>query len=645
MSTHSEDTKSGNKNKFFILALAALGVVYGDIGTSPLYAVNEIFFGHAHATVNRADVLGTISLIIWAITIAISFKYVLFVLRADSDGEGGVFALYSLLDKLKMKAKPIMTTLLIIAAGLLFGDGIITPAISVVSAIEGLKVVTPAFTPYVVPITIAILTGLFFIQSKGTAKVGKIFGPIVVVWFITIALLGLNQIVQYPDILQALNPIHAITFLATIKIKTLFFVLGAVILAITGGEAMYADMGHFGSKPIRFTWFSVVYPALLLNYLGQGAFLLSGKEIISNNIFYSTVPQFLLIPMVILATLATVIASQAMISGAFSITTQAISLGLFPYMPVVHTNKEHEGQIYVPFINWSLYIGCVILVIMFESSTRLAGAYGLAVAGDMFITSISMIFIAKYYWKWPTWGVLAIFIPLGAMDFMFLTANSLKIFEGGYIPLSICIAILIVMKTWKWGRASIKKTFAEYPKMQMKDLVEIMKNSTMLIPRTIIIMTPDYISSAEDNIPTLKQMFIERYGMLAKNLIFLNVALERAPHIHGDRYTISKFYDDPAKGSIVSVQAHFGFMEDPNVEKILHRIAYRHELEIDAHREKWLIHVMHERIFPGKLASIKDKIQFELFKAIHRNADSADHYFGLGTKEPLSIEVLPVYLS
>ncbi|MBI4973567.1 KUP/HAK/KT family potassium transporter [Candidatus Roizmanbacteria bacterium] len=645
MSTHSEDSKSGNKGKFFILALAALGVVYGDIGTSPLYAVNEIFFGHARASVNRADVLGTISLIIWAITIAISFKYVVFVLRADSDGEGGVFALYSLLDKLKMKAKPIMTTLLIIAAGLLFGDGIITPAISVVSAIEGLKVVTPTFTPYVVPITIAILTGLFFIQSKGTAKVGKIFGPIVVVWFVTIALLGLNQIIQYPDILNALNPIHAITFLATIKLKTLFFVLGAVILAITGGEAMYADMGHFGSKPIRFTWFSVVYPALLLNYLGQGAFLLSGKEILSENIFFSTVPQPLLIPMVVLAALATIIASQALISGAFSLATQAISLGLLPYIPIVHTNQEHEGQIYVPAINWSLYVGCVILVIMFESSTRLAGAYGLAVAGVMFITSISMIYVAKNYWKWSTWSAFAVFLPLCVIDFMFLAANSLKIFEGGYIPLLICIAILIVMKTWNWGRASIKKTFAEYPKMQMKDLIEIMKNSTMLIPRTIIIMTPDYISSTEDNIPTLKQMFIERYGMLARNLIFLNVALERAPHIQGDRYTITKFYEDQSKGSIISVRAHFGFMEDPNVEKILHRIAYRHELDIDAHREKWLIHVMHERIFPGNLKNIKDKIQFELFKAIHRNADSADHYFGLGTKEPLSIEVLPVYLS
>ena len=645
MSTHSEDPKSGNKNKFFFLALAALGVVYGDIGTSPLYAVNEIFFGHANTAVNPVGVLGSISLIIWAITIAISFKYVVFVLRADSDGEGGVFALYSLLDKLKMKAKPIMATLLIIAAGLLFGDGIITPAISVVSAIEGLKVVTPTFTPYVVPITIAILTCLFFIQSKGTAKVGKIFGPIVVVWFITIALLGLNQIIQYPDILQALNPVYAVAFLSVIKIKTLFFVLGAVILAITGGEAMYADMGHFGSKPIRFTWFSVVYPALLLNYLGQGAFLLSGKEIISGNIFFSTVPQPLLIPMVILAALATIIASQAMISGAFSIATQAMSLGLLPYLPVIHTNKEQEGQIYVPFVNWSLYVGCIVLVLVFQSSTRLASAYGLAVAGDMLITSIAMLFIAKHYWKWPTWSVLAVFIPLGAMDFMFLTANSLKIFEGGYIPLSICIAILIIMKTWRWGRASIKKTFAEYPKMQMKDLVEIMQNSTMLIPRTIIIMTPDYISSTEDNIPTLKQMFIERYGMLAKNLIFLNVALERVPHIHGEKYTISKFYDDPTKGSIVSVQAHFGFMENPNVEKILHRIAYQRELDIDAHREKWLIHVMHERIFPGNLKNIKDKIQFELFKAIHRNADSADHYFGLGTKEPLSIEVLPVYLS
>ncbi len=343
----SSDSHSGHsgKNKLMLLALGALGVVYGDIGTSPLYAIKEIFFGHALTHHTNADIFGVISLVFWSLTLVVAFKYVFLVLRADSDGEGGVFALYSLIGQLNKKTYAAIITLLVIAAGLLYGDGIITPAISVISAVEGLSFITKTFDPYIVPITVAILTGLFFIQSKGTAKVGAIFGPIMLIWFGAIAILGGKEVIQTPAILASLNPLYAFQFLTSHNIHTIFMVLGSVMLVITGGEAMYADMGHFGRLPIRISWYVITFPALILSYLGQGAYMLSGKEVIGENLFFSLVPHQFLIPMVILATLATVIASQALISGAFSLTAQAISLGLFPYLPMQHTHEEHEGQV------------------------------------------------------------------------------------------------------------------------------------------------------------------------------------------------------------------------------------------------------------------------------------------------------------
>lgn len=310
-------------------------------------------------------------------------------------------------------------TLLLIASGLLFGDGIITPAISVVSAVEGLAVAAHSLTPFIVPITIAILTGLFFIQSKGTGKVGSVFGPIMLVWFFSIGALGLYHLLQYPAILAAIDIRHGINFILSHDVRTIFLILGSIMLVITGGEAMYADMGHFGKFPIRISWYTIAYPALLLNYFGQGAYLLSGKEIIQQNIFFSMVPSFLLIPMVVLATAATVIASQALISGAFSLASQGISLGLFPYLPTKHTHHEHEGQVYIPFVNWSLYIGAVLLVVIFQSSSRLASAYGLAVSGDMIVTTIGLIVVAKELWKWKPWAVAGLFIPFLIMIFHF----------------------------------------------------------------------------------------------------------------------------------------------------------------------------------------------------------------------------------
>ncbi len=636
--------KTRSLKSVFLLSLTALGIVYGDIGTSPLYAINEIFFGHKHANTHFSSeyIIGAISLVVWALTIIVTFKYIIFVLRADNDGEGGVFALYGLLDKLKTRTKLIISSLLIIAAGLLFGDGIITPAISVISAVEGLSIATSSFQPYVVPITIAILTGLFLVQKKGTAKVGSVFGPIVIIWFISITLIGLTQLLHTPSILAAINPIYAVKLIMSNSIHNIFLVLGSVMLVVTGGEAMYADMGHFGRLPIRLSWTSIVYPSLLINYLGQGAYMLSGQHVVGNNIFYSMVPSWGLIPMVIIATLATVIASQALISGAFSLAQQAVSLGLFPYLKIVHTHHAHEGQIYVPFVNYSLYVGCVLLVLKFQSSGNLAAAYGLAVSGVMLVTSLAMILVAHHYWKWSMAKTLALFIPLSLIDLTFLSANSLKVFEGGYIPLAIGICLLIILKTWQWGRKKITDTYLKYPSLSVADIIKIKKETSAYLPRTIVFMTPQKIEHKSDIIPAIKQMFWERYGLLPQNLIFLTVQIQKDPYIHSNRYEVNNLYEDPKKGSILGITLNYGYMEEQNVEASLSRLSEQIKEIIHDDYKNWTIHILHERIQPVNRQTWFVKLRYALFKFMLKNSDSADYFFGLGKQQPLSIEVIPV---
>lgn len=629
------------------MSLAALGVVYGDIGTSPLYAMNEIFFGHARHSVGRQDVFGVISIVFWVITLIVTVKYVLIVLNADSDGEGGVFSLYSLVQNSNVNNgfTRLLMTLFMIASGLLLGDGIITPAISVISAVEGLKVVTTALNSYIVPITIAILTGLFLIQSSGTHKIGKLFGPIIVIWFSSISILGLLQIISNPSIINAVNPLYAIQFFLRHDIRTIFIVLGSVMLVITGGEAMYADMGHFGKKPIRLSWFTLVYPALLLNYFGQGAFLLSGNEVLANNIFYSMVPKILLIPMVILATCATIIASQALISGAFSLISQAVSLRLLPYMKIIHTHEDHHGQIYIPAINWLLYVGCVTLVLVFQSSSKLASIYGLAVSGDMVITSLAMIAVSYYVWKWKILKSLLIFIPFVLIDSFFLAANSLKLLEGGYIPLGISLIVLLVIQSWQWGRKHVADTYDSYRTGKVSDIIEMKKKGTYPeIPKSYIFMVPRK-KTINDTIPALMNIFIERYGALPKHIIFLTVILERRPYVRKDkRYEITNFGKVGKNcDTIASVAVRFGFMEDPNVENVLQDLANHHEIQIDVDKHKWLIEVMHERIYKDEVQGLS-KIKSEVFKLLSRFAESADHFFKLGDNEPLAIEAIPVKL-
>ena len=627
------------------LSLGALGVVYGDIGTSPLYAINEIFFGHAGVVHNIQNILGGISLVIWFLSIIVAFKYIIFVLRADNDGEGGVFALYGLLSKKKFKGGLVVSTLLIFAAGLLYGDGIITPAISVISAVEGLKVVTATFEPFIIPLTIIILTGLFLIQNKGTHKIGSVFGPIIIVWFLSIASLGFVQIIKHPQILQAFNPIYAILFLQNHSIKEILLVLGSVMLVFTGGEAMYADMGHFGRRPIRLSWFGLVYPSLLLNYLGQGAYLLSGNNIIFGNIFYSLVPSVLLIPMVILATMATVIASQALISGAFSLTTQAMAFNLLPYMKVTHTNKEHQGQIYLSIVNWMLYFGTIFLVLSFRSSSNLAGAYGLAVSGVEIMTTICIFFIAQYYWKWSKLKAALLFIPLGAFELMFLVANSLKIFQGGFVPLSIALGLLIIMIVWQWGTNMKDNIYKKMRSMVLKDLIKIKEKITPTdtIARSSIFMTPRYIQNNKDPIPLVLEIFYNRYRELPENIIMLNVKIDHEnPHLHDKRYDVIKFFENGRRGSIYSVQAKFGFMEEPNVEKILENLAEHHEIRLEIGPSHWLVHALHKRVLFNEKMSLLTKIKVVLYQFLDNNFMKADHYFGLGNEVELTVEVVPV---
>ncbi|HEX7041730.1 MAG TPA: KUP/HAK/KT family potassium transporter [Patescibacteria group bacterium] len=632
------------RKNILILSLAALGVVYGDIGTSPLYAINEIFFGHGHVALKQLDILGAISLVVWTLTLLIAVKYILLVLRANHEGRGGVFALYNLLQQLSFKGKAIFTAMLIVAAGLLFGDGIITPAISVISSTEGLAAANLAFKPLIVPLSIIILTALFIIQKKGTAKIGTFFAPAIIVWFVSIATIGILQILKNPGILFALNPYYGLVFLLSHSFLSVLLTLGSVMLVITGGEAMYADISHFGVLPIRITWFTVVYPSLILNYLGQGAYLLSGEQIHNGNIFYSTIPHFFLYPMIFIATVATIIASQALISGAFSLASQAISLKLFPFLRVIHTYANQEGQIYVPFINWALFIGCVVLVLVFKSSTNLASAYGLAVSGVMLITSWSMIQITSLQWKWNRIFVYGIFVPFILIDTLFLIANSLKFVEGGYIPIGIGLLLYFIMTTWKWGKTQTIDAIIDYPAMTVQQLVDLAKSSPAFFPKTAIILCHTPIVTYTQEIPTLNQLLKERYDLLPSSIIFLSIKQLPIPYCDRQRFEITNLYKGEKVGNITTLVLNFGFRENPNAKIALQKLAREKQIDIFPDPDDWYIHIIEVRPTGEKIRNLWGKIKFQVFKFIRKNTDSAETYFGLGSLKNISAEIFHVSL-
>ncbi len=636
---------SNKKTPLLVLAFGALGVVYGDIGTSPLYAINEIFFGRG-GKYSPSNVVGLISVVLWALILIVAIKYVIFVLRADNDGEGGVFALVALLRRHKVKTAAVLALVLTFGAGLLFGDGIITPAISVLSAVEGLKIATPALASFVIPITIAILTGLFLVQRKGTAVIGKVFGPIILLWFITIAALGIRQLIIEPSILRSFNPLEAIQFIIRTKPYELLIILGSVMLVVTGGEALYADMGHFGRSPIRLSWFTVVMPCLMLSYLGQGAYLLSHKPVADSNIFFSMVPHTLLYPMVILAAFATVIASQALISGAFSLASQGIALGLLPRLKIHHTHQEHEGQIYLPFINWSLYIGCVALVVSFKTSSNLAAAYGLAVSAVMLITAVSVLQVARLEWGWKKFPAFLLFGSFALIDLCFLAANSLKVFVGGYVPLTIGLLLFIVMGTWQWGKGHVRRTFLGHSSMTMRSLLKIKEAQPAGVSSNLLVLTVHNPVDLDSPVPPLVELFFKKFKHMPQHLIILTVVQTKRPYERGPkRLEITSFENNHQKEtSLLSIKARFGFLEEPNVERVIAQIATRHDLTPDDTMDDWIVYVGRERIIIPKTHGIHvfRRIRARLYAFMMRNSSPSYEYYGLGKDGRVSVELVPV---
>jgi KUP system potassium uptake protein len=532
--------------------------------------------------------------------------------------------------------------LLMLGAGLLFGDGIITPAISVLSAVEGLQVATPALGHAVIPITVGLLTALFAIQFKGTSGIGIVFGPVLAVWFVVIAVLGARQIAQHPDILLAFNPLFGLGYLRHVGLFDALLVLSALMLVVTGGEAMYADLGHFGARPIRASWFAVVYPALLLNYLGQGAYLLSGAPVLGGKLFFSLVPPALLYPTVLLAIIATVVASQALISGVFSLVSQAIRLGLFPRLILQHTHQIHAGQIYVPFINWALFAGCILLVLAFGSSTALGPALAVAVSGVTFITSLAMVAVARHVWKWNVVGTGAVWGALLAINAAFLTASLLKFTEGGFVPLSIGIAVFAVMTTWRWGRKATFAAYAAKDTMTMAELVALHRECKVFMERNAVLMSPKPLRLPSDRAPALMQMLWERHGILPRHLIMVEVTHRKIPYIRDNRYRVTVFDRDRDRGGVIGVELSFGFMEEPNVERLLEEIARHKEIDLPADPRTWIVHVSQENLLPARRMNLFKRLRLRLFLFLRLVSQPAYYYYGLGDEVQLAVEIIPV---
>ncbi len=547
------------------LALAALGIVYGDIGTSPLYTIKECFHGMHALPLNPVNVYGVLSMVFWSLMIVVSLKYVVFILRADNRGEGGIFALLAMLrsgpagrDVSRLKGMALMGLMGAFGAALLYGDGVITPAISVLSAIEGLNVATAAAEDFVVPLTCLVLIGLFFFQKHGTAAIGKIFGPVMIVWFIILATLGIIEIIAAPRILAALNPMHAVEFFAANGFHGML-ALGSVVLCITGGEALYADMGHFGRLPIRVSWYTIVLPGLILNYFGQGALLLEHPELASNP-FYGLVPQVMLYPMVVLSTIATIIASQAMISGVYSLTQQAIQLGFTPRMHIVHTSERAVGQIYLPTVNWMLMIACISLVLVFKESSRLAAAYGIAVTATMAITSILYFEVTRLNWNWPLWKGLPLLVLFLAFDGTFLAANLLKIIDGGWFTLSLASLIFISMTTWRDGRKILARHYGMGRVPVDVFLRDMATYQPLRTPGTAVFM-----SISPEGVPHTLLHHFKHNETLHERIALLSILPSPTPQVPTqERVEIT----DLGQG-FHRIVAHYGFMESPNVPEIL----------------------------------------------------------------------------
>ncbi len=604
------------KSSLAALTLGAIGVVYGDIGTSVLYAMKEVF-GSGHVAFTPDNIYGILSIFFWTLTVIVSIKYVALVLRADNNGEGGLVAMLALAS-MAVKDRPVLRQRMLIVGifgtCLFYGDGVITPAISVLSAVEGLEVVSPAFTKYVIPLTIVILFGLFAVQKRGTSGIGKFFGPITLVWFAAIAALGVYHIASHPEIMWAISPHFAVQFIVNEPAIT-FLILGAVVLCVTGGEALYADMGHFGKKPIRLAWFSVVMPSLTLNYFGQGALLLSDPTAVANP-FFNMAPDWLLLPLVVLATAATVIASQALISGAFSVTKQVVQMGFLPRLQVLHTSVKDTGQIYIPFVNWGLFAVIVLAVVMFKSSSNLAAAYGIAVCTDMLITTVLTFFVIHYGWKYPFWWCLAATGFFFAVDLAFWASNLLKLFEGGWFPLLIASVIMMLMLTWRDGRTLLDEKRRE----DALDLTSFL-GAVFSSPPVRVEGTAVFLTSGMGAVPNAFLHNLKHNKVLHAQNLFVNVHNHEVPWIADkERLEITSLGHE-----CWQVVIHYGFKDDPDVPGALTQL---HGMGCEINPMTTSYFLSRDSIVPTigtGMAQWREK----LFAQMHLNASSAADFLNL----------------
>jgi len=619
---HRDEHPTGKR--LAVLTLTALGVVYGDIGTSPLYAVKECFGKLYGLQPTRDNVFGVLSLIVWALTLVISVKYISFILRADNRGEGGTFALLALIFPKQQSATSktrgrLIVALALFGTALLYGDGIITPAMSVLGAMEGLEIALPNVAQYIVPITLTILATLFTTQYLGTDKVGKAFGPVMLVWFFTIGGLGLMEVTTSPWILGAVNPIHAVRFVAA-NHTLAFVVLGSVVLVITGGEALYADMGHFGVRPIRLAWLILVFPALLLNYFGQGALLVRDPAAATNP-FFLLAPRALLIPLLIIATAAAVVASQAMITGAFSVTRSGIQLGYIPRMEIRHTSKTEQGQIYIPEVNWFIAVGCLLIVVAFKNTSALGAAYGIAVTGTMLITTILFYFVARLRFRWEAWQALLLTALLLVVDISFFSANIIKLPHGGWVPMVLGVILFMLMLTWKRGRLLLSERLKEgsMPLTLFLDGVE--KSSVHRVAGTAVFMTGN-----DDGVPPVLLHHLKHNKVLHERVLLVSIKTSDAPETSpGERVRVT-----PLGQGFWRIVATYGFMQSPNVPQVL-EVADQMGIRCKPMETSYFLG--RERLIPTK-GRPDDPFKISrwrkiIFSIMARNARSATEFFGI----------------
>jgi len=606
------------------LTLGAIGVVYGDIGTSPLYALKEVF-AHGHVPLTPDNIYGVLSLVFWTLTVIVSLKYVMLILRADNNGEGGLIAMLALATE-AVKDRPMLRTRLLLVGifgtAIFFGDGVITPAISVLSAVEGLEVAAPSLHRFVIPVTLVVLTALFLVQRFGTASVGSFFGPITALWFLVLAALGVSHIIEYPQIMAAINPQHAAAFIMS-QPAVAFFALGSVVLCVTGAEALYADMGHFGRRPIRWAWFSLVMPALVLNYFGQGAMLLEHPENIGNP-FFEMAPVWALYPLIGLATCATVIASQALITAAFSVTKQAIQLGYLPRLRITHTSVKETGQVYVPFVNWSLYACIVLVVVLFGSSGRLASAYGIAVTIDMLITTVMTFFVIRYAWNFK-WGLsLAATGFFFIVDVVFFASNAVKFFDGGWFPVVLGIVMFTLMMTWKEGRRLMQDRMRE-DSVELKDFLE----AVFVSPPTRVAGTAVFLVSEQGYTPNALLHNLKHNKVLHETNLFVTVMHHEVPWLGFDK----RCQIAPLGRDCWQITLNFGFKNDPDVPEALELLKGR-GVKLEPMDTSYFL--SRDIVIPTLghgMAMWREK----LFASMHRNAAAAADFLNLPTNRVVEL--------